>query len=325
MYRRTQTMQSSQPSPSLSALGKQFCAPRFWLIWCLLGWLRLLSYLPMPLLYGLGIVGGEFAYWAHARRRDITWRNLTACFPHHRKAAIRALARRHFHSLAIATFATGVGWWGGRARLQRLTRLRNGAVLANARRRGENIILLTPHFVGLEFGGIYLSTLAPTVTMYQRHKNPLLDALIKQYRGRFGIIQYAHKGAGKSMIELIRRGHQFYYLPDQNPGSKRGVFAPFYSLPAATFASLGRIARLCNATIIPCATRLLPRGRGYEIIFEQPLTDCLTEDDPVREAGNMNRVIEQLITHAPAQYFWSHRRFKTRPPGEPPFYAGGKK
>ena len=306
--------------PSLLALFKRFPGVRHWPVWLMVGGLRLLAWLPLPLLSLLGTAGGELAYRLHRPRRDITLRNLAACFPDKTTAEIRALARGHFRSLVTAVLATGVAWWGDKARLRRLTGFQNRAVFDEARRRGDNIILLAPHFAGLEYGGIFLSTLAPMVSMYQRHKNPLMDALIKAHRARFGIIQYPRRAPAKSMIRLLGQGHLFYYLPDQDPGRNKGVFAPFFSIPTATYGTLGRIARLGDATVIPCATRLLPRGRGFEIIFGQPLADY-PDGDAVLDTTRMNRAVEALIAHSPEQYFWSHRRFKTRPPGEPPFYS----
>ena len=137
---------------------------------------------------------------------------------------------------------------------------------------------------------------------------------------RFGVVLYARNAPAKSMIRAMRAGLQFYYLPDQDPGDGQGVFAPFFSIPAATFGALGRLARLGAARVVPCATRLLPRGRGYEIIFAPPLENFPSGDE-ARDAAAMNRAIEELIALMPEQYLWSHRRFKTRPPGEPPFYA----
>ena len=305
--------------PSLIALFKQFPGPRLWPVWIVLGFWRLLSWLPLPVMYWLGVVGGEIVYHMHGSRRSATLRNLAACFPERKKAEIRALAKEHFRILMFAVLILGVGWWSSKSRLNRLTRFRNREVFERARSRGENIILLAPHFVGLEYGGIYLSTVAPSVSMYKRNKHPLVDALIKRYRSRFGLIQYTHKEPLKPMITALRRGCQFYYLPDQDPGRNRSVFAPFYSIQAATFATLGRIARLGNATVIPCATRLLPGGRGFEIIFGQPLENYPCGDQVV-DATTMNRAIEALIEYAPEQYFWSHKRFKTRPEGEPKFY-----
>jgi len=235
-----------------------------------------------------------------------------------RAAEIRHLARRHFRVLIAAALATGIGWWARPARLARLTHFRHREIYERAR-AGRNVILLAPHFAGLEYGGIRLSLDAPMLSMYQRHKNPHMDALIAAGRARFGIALYARRASATSMIRAIRAGRQFYYLPDQDPGDGKSVFAPFFSIPTATFGALGRLARLGDACVIPCATRILPRGRGFEIIFAPPLAD-FPSGDVARDAAAMNRAIEKLIALMPEQYLWSHRRFKTRPPGELPFY-----
>lgn len=309
----------SEPPPSLATLLRRFCAPRFWPLWLALAALRALALLPLPALYALGCAAGALAHAMHGPRRRIARRNLRACFPAKTEAEINRLARAHFRALAAAVLAGGIAWWGSDARLQRLTRFRNRAIYDDARARGDAIIVLAPHFMGLEHGGIRLSMSTPMVSMYQRHKNPLLDAFIKRRRARFGAIQFDRRRAPKTMLRLIRAGRPFYYLPDQDPGRGKGVFAPFFGVPAATFAALGRLAGITRATVIPCATRLLPRGRGFEIIFGPPLVDFPSGDD-VADAAAMNRAIESLVAHAPAQYLWSHRRFKTRPAGEAPFY-----
>lgn len=307
--------ESESPPPLL----RRFCAPRFWPLWLAIALLRALAWLPLPVIYALGCVAGDAAYALHGSRRRIARRNLRACFPDKRDADIRRLAREHFRALVIAVLAGGIAWWGGRARLRRLTQFRGRDIYDNARARGANIIVLAPHFMGLEHGGMRLSVDAPMVSMYQRHKNPLLDALIHRRRARFGAIQYDRRRAPKAMLRLIRAGRPFYYLPDQDPGRNAAVFAPFFGVPAATFSALGRIARLADATVIPCATRLLPRGRGFEVMFGAPLANYPSGDD-IADATAMNRAIEDLIARAPAQYLWSHRRFKTRPPGEEAFY-----
>jgi len=218
-----------------------------------------------------------------------------------------------------AVLAGGIAWWGSPARLRRLTRFHNREVYDAARAAGRGVIVLAPHFLGLEHGGLRLSMSTPMCSMYQRHKNPLLDAFIKRRRARFGAIQFDRRRTPKSMLRLIRAGRPFYYLPDQDPGRGKGVFAPFFGVPAATFATLGRLAGITRAVVIPCATRLLPGGRGFEVMFGDPLTDFPSGDD-VADATQMNRAIEALVMRAPAQYLWSHRRFKTRPAGEAAFY-----
>ncbi len=287
-------------------------------IWLGVGLIFLLKWIPLPVMYVLACLLGEICFWLHRYRRRITLRNLSACFPELSRRQIRRLGRRHFHFLLYTLLTTGINWWASGKRLERLTRIRNASVVETLRKNGENIIFLAPHFVALEYGGIYLASRQPIMSIYKKHKNPLLDELIRQHRLRFGGKGYGHKESGKSLIRQIQAGLPFYYPPDQN-SSRNRVFAPFFSIPTATFPTLGRIAALGNARVVPCCTRILAWGKGYEIIFLPALTSY-PQGDELTDTTTMNRVIEQLIKYAPEQYLWCHRRFKTRPPGEKPFY-----
>ncbi len=129
---------------------------------------------------------------------------------------------------------------------------------------------------------------------------------------------YNYRDTSAGLIKSIRRGQPFYYLPDQDPG-RNGVFAKFYKIETATYPSLNRIAELGNACVVPCMAKLRRFGTGFDIYFDPPLKNYPTGDD-IEDATQMNKAIERLISYAPAQYFWSHRRFKTRPEGEEAFY-----
>jgi lauroyl/myristoyl acyltransferase len=102
-------------------------------------------------------------------------------------------------------------------------------------------------------------------------------------------------------------------------GERAGVFVPFFGIPASTITATSRIAQSTNAVVVPCITRILPRGRGYEVRLLPPLENFPT-DDPVADAARMNREIEAWVREMPEQYMWSYRRFKTRPNNEPSLY-----
>ena len=227
---------AAPPSPargaeSLRKIFRRYSGPRHWPLWFLLALLRAISWLPLPVIYALGQACGELAYRLHRRRRAITHRNISACFPQLSPPEVTRLARGHFRILVTGALASGVGWWSRPARLQRLTRFRGLEILERARADGKNIILLAPHFAGVEFGGIRLSLDAPTVTMYQRHKNPHLEAVIASGRARFGAPIYGRNAPAKSMIRALRSGMQFFYAPDQDPGDGARIFAPFFWNP----------------------------------------------------------------------------------------------
>ncbi len=281
--------------------------------------LRVFTYLPLPILYFIGVGVGEITYWLHGSRRRITKTNLAACFPDYPPEKIQRFARHHFHAMLVGVMVMAISWWCSVKRFQRLTVFRNKEILDDLIDRQQNIILLAPHFVTLEFLGIYFSSQMRVTTMYQRHKNPYINQFIYQKRTRFGNRIYGSKETMMNLIKTIRTGVPLYYLPDQDPGQKRGVFVPFFNIPTATYPTLNKMARLGKAQVVPCMARLKKFGCGMEIILHPPLENYPSGDD-IKDTSNMNQVIEQLIAHAPAQYFWSHRRFKTRPSGEKLFY-----
>ena len=281
--------------------------------------LRAISILPLPLLHFFGVIFGEVAFWLASSRRKITIKNLSTCFPDKTAVEVRKLARKHFHYLVTGVFTMTIAWWASPKRGERLLLSSSRKELEKLLEENQNIIILAPHFTSLEFLGMALFSEFHMTSMYQQHKNPAIDKFIRSRRSRFGSELFNYKGSMTPLIKSIRKGTPFYYLPDQDPGKTRGVFAPFYGIPTATFPALSKIARLGDAKVIPCIAKLLPYGRGFEIIFDEPLKHYPSGDE-IEDAAIMNRAIEKLIEYAPAQYFWSHKRFKTRPDGDPPFY-----
>ena len=279
----------------------------------------LISFLPLPVMSLLGRMIGEVVYWVYGSRRRITHRNLSACFPELSEKKIRKIARQHFHSMTTGMFVMAISWWASEKRLKKLIRVKNPEILQQLIDDKQNIIMLAPHFMGLEILGNYFSTLYKVTSMYQMHKNPAVDKFIYQRRTRFGSEVYNYKDTGPSLIKSIRKGIPFYYLPDQDPGRSRGVFARFYGIETATYPALGKFAKLGKAVVLPCMARLLDNGTAFEVVFNPVLQDYPLGDDVI-DSTAMNHAIEELIVHAPAQYFWSHKRFKTRPEGESSFY-----
>lgn len=291
--------------------------PSWWPGWLLVGILRGLALLPMPLLWGLGAVLGEVLYRAAPGRRRVAERNLAACLRPGSEAELQRLARAHFRALGLAILSLGIPWWASPRRLARLVRFRDRHHYDDALAAGRNVILLIPHFLGLEISP-YLSRERDMVIMYQRLRNAPLDRVVRRGRGRYGAYLVERNAPLKGLLARLRQGAPFIYLPDQGAGP-RGVFAPFFGIPASTHPALGRFARSADALVIPLACLQRARGRGYELRFFPPLED-FPRGTPEADATAMNRIIEQMIRRHPVQYFWVHRRFKHRPPGAPPFY-----
>lgn len=294
--------------------------PRHWLSWAWLVLMRLLSHLPLRAIWLLGAAAGMVLYALHASRRHVARRNLERCFPHLGPTQCEQLVRRHFRALGQTLLDNGIAWWASKRRLQRLFRIRGREHYERALARGQNIILLVPHFLGLEVAVSRLALERPMVTVFRHPDNVPLRVLVERGRKRFGLRLIEHNQPFTALVRAVKSGMPLYYLPDQDAGRRNAVFAPFFGIPASTFAALGRLARITDAVVIPCIAHQRPYGRGYEIVFHPPLKNFPT-GDAVTDATRMNAEIEKVVRKWPDQYFWVHKRFKTRPEGEKNFYA----
>ncbi len=297
----------------------KFLHPRYWPTWLGLAVVRLLAFLPLPILAVFGNVIGELTYYLFGSRRKITMRNLSACFPDWPDEKIKSTTKQCFRLIGQSVFFSGIGWWASPKRLNRLVSVTQRRHYDQALAEGKNIILLAPHFCALEFGGLVLSQERPMITMYQNTKNRLVDKFVKQGRGRFDGVLVERKEPLRNLIKLIRKGYPFYYLPDQDARGK-GIFAPFFGVQASTIPFLGKFAAMSNAVVIPISTKILPWGKGFEVRLGAPLENYPSGNELI-DTTAMNKAIEDVVAPMPEQYFWVHKRFKTRPEGEPSFYT----
>lgn len=298
---------------------RDFLAPRYWPDWLALVFLRTVAALPLSLIWLVGGTVGEFLYVVMAHRRHITAANIRACFPELSAADQQRLVRAHFRAFTQAAFATPIAWWGSARRLRRIVRMPGREHFDRALAAKRPVILLVAHFVAIELAGVALAPDYFIIDMYKRPKNRFFDWLIRARRRRFGGLLVERREGIKPVIRALRKGGTFFYLSDQDQGMDGAVFAPFFGVPAATLTALSRLAQLTGAVVIPAVARQLRWGQGYELEFQPPLENFPT-DDVLADTVRMNSVIEDAVRTMPEQYFWSHRRFKTRPPGEPPFY-----
>ena len=276
--------------------------------------LWLIHFLPRRIIASLGERLGLLMYYFGRGR--ITKINLALCFPERSAAERIALAKRHFRAVGRSALELGLLWWGPLEQVRALVRLKGREHLD--RLAGQPVILLAPHFVGLDMGGARVGLEYKVVSMYSRQKNSALNRVMLNSRLRFGDpVLFARQDGLRPLIKQIRAGLPFYYLPDMDFGAKDALFVPFFGVPAATVTALSRLVRLTGAKVVPCITRQLPDG--YETQLYPAWEDypgASIEDDTRR----MNAFIEQRVRAMPEQYFWVHKRFKTRPPGEPSPY-----
>jgi KDO2-lipid IV(A) lauroyltransferase len=280
--------------------------------------LWLLHFLPLALLAPVGRAIGMGAYVLITKRRRIARTNLRLCFPDLSSEAREQLLRRHFQCFGRALVESSIAWWGSAERLRRVVRIEGREHVESL--KGERFIGFVPHFVGIELEGLRMTADYRGVAVYVRQKDKYVDAFLKRKRERFaGTRMIARQEGVKAILRALEGGQALQLSPDMDLGPKDSVFVPFFGVQAATVTALSRMARLMKLRIIPLVVRQLPGGQGYVARFHPPWEDypgASVEEDTRR----MNAFLEEQIREMPEQYLWTHRRFKTRPPGEPKVY-----
>ena len=280
----------------------------------------LLHLLPLTGLALLGQGLGVLLMVFGGQRRRIVRKNLDLCFPDLSSEERRQLARSHFRYLGRSLLERTLLWWSPRERLERLIQVQGDAQVRTLLDTGQPVILLVPHFVGLDAGGTAIAMRFNTVNIYAEQSSATFDKLVLKGRRRFGDqLLLARREGARSTVKAMKSGRPFHYSPDINMRRREAIFVPFFGIPAATTEGLSRLAKAAGAVVMPCVTRMLPGGQGYVVEIGDPWPDFPTENSTA-DTIRMNLWIESTIRTMPAQYLWVHRRFKTRPLGEPRVY-----
>lgn len=299
---------------------RAYLHPRFWPLWLGVGLLWLVVQLPYAALLRLGAgVGALMRLFARERRMIVT-RNLQLCFPNMSAAEREHLVRENFASTGIAFFEMAMSWWWPKARLARLAHVEGLEHLRQAQEAGEGVILMAAHFTTLEIGAALLGQLHTIDGMYREHKNPVFDFIQRRGRERHNLDSLAvEREDVRGMLKLLRKGRAIWYAPDQDYGAKQSVFVPLFGIPAATVTATSTFARLGKARVVPFTQQRLPGAQGYRLVVHPPLEGFPGETE-IEDCLRINQWVEAAIEACPAQYLWAHRRFKSRPEGEPRLY-----
>jgi KDO2-lipid IV(A) lauroyltransferase len=278
----------------------------------------MLHFLPLPVLAPIGQGIGMIAYLAIAKRRRIARTNLKLCFPELTDAQRERLLRRHFRCFGRGILESCIAWWGAPERLRRTVRI-EGQEHVDAM-QGERFIGLVPHFVGIELEGLRMTMDYRGLAVYVHQKDPYIDRFLKRKRERFeGTRMIARQEGVKAILRAFQKGQALQLSPDMDLGERDAVFVPFFGVPAATVTALSRMARLTRSRIVPLVIRQLPGGQGYVARF-YPAWENYPGPSVEEDTRRMNAFIEERVREMPEQYLWTHRRFKTRPAGEPGYY-----
>lgn len=286
----------------------------------LIACMRLLGLLPLSWLRALGAGLGWVLFRLARRRRQVALTNLRLCFPDRTEAWRRGMAEQVFITFTQTWLDRAWLWHAPPAVVRQRVRLEGALDLL----QGESpVVVFAPHFMGLDVGWTALTLTVPRLftTIYSTQSNPVVDAWVAQGRRRFGRVRLFQRHEGvRSIVSSLKAGECLYLLPDMDFGPDDSIWAPFFGVPAATVPSLSRFARLGRAQVVPVLSRLTPDGYVVTVL---PPWDDLPGTDPQADTEVMNQRLQAWVSQWPQQYYWVHKRFKTRPAGLPSVY--GKK
>lgn len=264
-------------------------------------------------------------YLARSRRR-VALTNLRLCFPEMAESARIEVVRAHFEAYVRAALEHGFLWNASAPEIRDFVHMHDEHHW-RVHREGPTprpVIWLCPHFIGLDAAAIRISVDSAGCSMYSKQSNPELDRLMYEGRTRFNQSEiFARTDGIKPVIRAMKKGLPFYYLPDMDFGARESVFVPFFGVNAATLTAVSRLAKLTNAVVVPVIATQRPLAsryvHGYDVRF-YPALESFPSGDDMADAKRINELVESHVLRNLPQYLWTHKRFKTRPPGEPSLY-----
>ena len=284
----------------------------------LIALMRLFAHLPLSWVRAAGTVLGWLLWHLARMRRRVVWVNLQQCMPELSPAERQALAYRHFIAFGQSVLDRSWLWHAPEEKVRQ--RLRWVGEVQALHTPGP-LVMFAPHFVGLDAGGmaVSLDVAGPVAFIFVGQSSPKVSAWVNQGRERSGNVRpyFRHQGM-RQILAGIKKGEPLHLSPDMDFGRNESIFVPFMGVnKAATVPSLSRLSKVAGARVVPVVTRMTEAG--YDIEVHAPLAD-FPGDDVAQDTVRMNRLLGDWVRTMPEQYYWVHKRLKTRPEGEPGLY-----
>ncbi len=290
-----------------------YLLPKYWGVWLGIFGLLILAFIPYRLrdkfAAKIGVIIGRKA----RKQRHKAKINLQYCFPQWTEQQREQVIDKMF--VTVTQVMLGIGEIAVRSKqhLQQRSEFIGLDYIKQAKAAERNIILMVPHGWAIDASGIILHTHGmPMTSMYNPHRNPLVDWLWTVTRQRFGGKMHARQNGIKPFLNTVKKGEMGYYLPDEDYGSELSVYADFFATYKATLPGLNKMAKLAKAVVIPMFPRYNAQSGKYEMEIHPPME---LSDDPLQSARAMNAEIERFVTPTPEQYVWILRLLRTRQDG----------
>ena len=285
---------------------------------------RLIGALPRPLARTVGIMIAGMVYHLHRRLRRVGMRNLELAFPQKPPKERRTILRGVYVSLGRLLGEVCLFPHYAAADASQVAVYQGIENFEAAEQRGKGVLFLTGHFGGWEIGSFFHSLMGhPMQIVVRPLDNPYVDALVARYRGLHGNTMIGKQEFARGLIAAMRDNATVGILMDTNMTPPQGVFVDFFGIPACTASGLARVALHTGAAVVPAFTIWDPVLRKYRVEFDRAIELVRTGDneaDTVANTALFTRVIEEYVCRYPDQWLWVHRRWKTRPAGQPSLY-----
>ncbi|MCH8552282.1 MAG: lysophospholipid acyltransferase family protein [Natronospirillum sp.] len=296
----------------------RWLAPDFWPVWCVVGFMWSLAHLPWRWQMAFGAGLGRLLYYLVPSRRHVAETNVARVFPDLSPIERTARVKAIFSETGKGLPETCVAWFGRPERLGIDWTVENLPEARAALDSGQGALFVGAHFSCVDICGAYIGTLVDYDSLHRPHNNKLLNWF--QHRGRLRFLGgLVDRKDMRGMVRRLRRGRGIFFAPDQDLGPNRSVFVPFFDIETATVEATSRLVTMSGSLAFLVLTHRTPKG--YRIRLE-PAPQIAT-GDVMADLRAYHEWLEARIREHPTQYLWLHKRFKTRPPGEPPFYGAG--
>lgn len=288
--------------------------------------LATLGHLPAPVAYAIGRSLGKFAYLVAGELRRTGSINLQLAFPEKSKEERAKLLRECFESLGRELGLFSQMRTRSREELKQLIEAEGWENLEIARaERGDQLIYYTGHLGAWEMTSFGISLLGyPFTFLVRRLDNPLIEQLVDEVRTKFGNKTIDKLSAARSMLKILRSGENALgLLTDLNTLDDEAIFVDFFGVPAATTFVIAKLAVRTQTPLIGFFAPWSEEKKKYLLIAEPPILPECTGDEEAdvrRLTIEITRQVENQIRRFPGQWLWIHKRWKTRPPGEPKIY-----
>lgn len=310
MKKKRNRSEKSLSESAVPSFSYSWLMPQYWLPWLAIGLLSMYQFLPILLRQKISIFLGKRYYKKNKKRRHIALTNLKMCFPDWSEKKRQEFLKKHFAASIHVMLDLPLLWWSGKSRLEKKIKTEGLDELLKIRRQGTNVVLLTCHNVALEYGAIGLNFKMPIVGLVNPFRNPLVDWLISRARTRFDIRLAVRKDGIRPIVQAIKQGDVFYYLPDEDALDQQTIEASFFGQPKQSLPTLAKLARVSKSKVVPCYSWYDFEQHCYRVRC-LPEMEINPKDSETLTTQQMNQKLEELIMIQPEQYMWTMRLFES--------------